>query len=308
MKRWNLYLGMYDEGAAVVSGSVAETLDGEQPQAGKQVQNMKQVLNTGVDQAHAAGEQAETHLASGTESASPEELEAKFEELISGEYKKAFDGRVQKIINSRFKDVGTMKTQLKESQELLNLIGSKYGITDGNAKAIQKAIEEDSSYWEDAAAAEGISVEQYKRMRKLESENLSFKRAKEEAEQTMQRQRMYEKWDMEAEQLKNFYPGFNLSMEVKNPQFTRLLGVGIDMRTAFETIHHDEILSGAMALTAKKIAKKQADTIRSRQERPVEGAAGDNAAFVAKTDMSKMSRQEIMELARRARAGEIIPL
>lgn len=80
------------------------------------------------------------------------------------------------------------------------------------------------------------------------------------------------------------------------------------MKTIFETLHHDEILSGAMAYTAKQVAKKQIDAIKSGQNRPSEGAAGGSTSFPGVKTIENMTGAQIKELARRSLAGETIDL
>ena len=170
----------------------------------------------------------------------------------------------------------------------------------------QKAVEQDDAYWEDAAAREGLSTEQYKRMKKLEAENQTMRAARENAERLAQKEQIFAKWNTEAEELGRLYRGFDLRTEVNNPDFVKLLGAGIPMRTAYETLHHDEIMSGAMEYTARKVAKKQIDAIKAGQSRPAEGAAGSTAAFQETQDVNKLSGARIMELARRSLEGETI--
>lgn len=304
MRKIKLNLRMFDGvagGTSVAAGAAAGSgTEGAQ--------------TTGGNEVHDAGEPVaeEGRPASGENAtnSNPEELSQKFEDLISGEYKDIFHERVKRIVTERLKGSqekqAQQQKQLDESQKLLNLIGSKYGITDGNIQAIQREVENDTSYWEDAAAREGLSVEQYRHMKKIENENRQLREAKENSERIAQRDQMYAKWTAEAEDLKQRYKGFNLTKELQNPNFVKLLGAGIDMRTIYETLHHDEIIGGTLAYTAQKVAKKQADAIRSGQSRPMEAAAQGTAAFKVGKDVNSLTRAEIMDYARRAKAGELI--
>lgn len=121
---------------------------------------------------------------------------------------------------------------------------------------------------EDAAAREGLSTEQYKRMKKLEAENQIMRAARENAERLAQKEQIFAKWNTEAEELGRLYKGFDLRTEVNNPDFVKLLGAGIPMRTAYETLHHDEIMSGAHGIHGQKSCKKQIDAIKAGQSRP----------------------------------------
>lgn len=259
----------------------------------------------------AAAQQAETRPAS---EGNNEDLNARFADMISGEYKDAYNQHMQSVVKDRLQKQGAkhekaeqeLRTEIAKRNDLLNLIGSKYGITDGNLERIQAEIESDTTYWEDAAAKEGLSVDQYMRLKKMERENAEFRKAQEDAARLQQRERLFAKWTQEAEELSKVYSGFNLQVEMQNPDFARLLGSNVNMRTAYEVLHHDEIMGGAMAYTAQTVAKKQIDAIKNGQSHPMEGAASTTQAVKTSKDLSKMSLQEMREYAKRARNGEKI--
>lgn len=236
----------------------------------------------------------------------PKEREAEFDKLIKGEYKDLFDGRVKNIIQRRLPDVKTLESQVQSHQDIFSLMGAKYGVDASDTAALKKAIEEDDSYWEDAAEQEGLSVEQYKKLKKMEAENAALKRAQEEAERNTQKEQVFAKWESEAQEIKNFYPRFDLETELQNEQFLRLIGAGIDMKTSYETIHHDDILTGAMSYTAKEVARRQADAIKAGTLRPVENGISARAPVTVKRDPGSLTAEDMREIAKRVRAGETI--
>ena len=252
-------------------------------------------------QAAAAGETTQTT------SDTLEARKAEFEKMLSGEYKDLFEERIQKIINARFKETKNLEREVSRTAPILDMLAQKYGVEDpSDADALMKAIQEDNGFFEDAAANAGLTVEQYKHMQKMERENRELRSYRESAERQRQADRIYEGWLQEAEQLKNFYPSFNLQQELTNPQFGKMLGAGVGLKAAFEALHHDEIMTGAMQATARKIAKKTADGIASRQNRPPENGLGSHASAVIKSDVSKLTKEGRREIARRAARGEKI--
>lgn len=102
------------------------------------------------------------------------------------------------------------------------------------------------------------------------------------------------------------YPGFNLQRELDNADFGRMLGAGVSVKAAFEALHHEEIMAGAMQYTAKTIAKKTADGIASRNNRPVENGLGAQASANVRADVSKLTKADRAEIARRVARGERI--
>lgn len=296
-----LNLKLFDGGAGAGAAAGAAGSAGTAP---------AESTNTGVKE----GSQGAAEGAEGEELADPtqptEDPEARrqaYRKAIE-QYRDLYQDDVQTIVDRRLRGSRETKEKLDHAMGLINYLGSRYGITDGNIDNIKTAVETDDAYWEDAAAREGLSTEQYKHMKKLEAENAQFREAKDNAERLQQRDQMYQKWNTEAQELSKLYKGFDLNAEVQNPDFVKLLGAGIPMRTIFETLHHDEILSGAMAYTAKQVAKKQIDAIKSGQNRPSEGAAGGSTSFPGVKTIENMTGDQIKELARRSLAGETIDL
>ena len=227
-----------------------------------------------------------------------------FEDMIKGEYKAEFDARVKQILDKRFKVQGELEKFKNESQEVLDLMYAKYGVKD--LKSLQKAVQDDDSYFEEAAEAEGLTVEQYKYKLKLERENAQLKQAQEEAERVRQANNMYADWQRQSEMLKTRYPNFSLENEAHNPQFVKLLQSGIDVKTAFETVHHDEILSGAMMQTAQKVRKNVTDSIKARGMRPSENGINAQAGVIVKNDVTKLTAKDREDIARQSRMGKTI--
>ena len=227
-----------------------------------------------------------------------------FEDMIKGDYKEQFDARVKQILEKRFKERDELAQFKNDSQEILDIMFAKYGVKD--LKSLQKAVQEDDSYFEEAAEAENLSVEQYKYKLKLEKENAEKDKKLQEIQRRENANRTYAEWQKQSESLKTRYPNFSLETEAANPQFVRLLQNGIDVKTAFETIHHDEILSGAMMQTAQAVRKNVTDSIKARGLRPSENGINAQAGVIVKNDVSKLTPKDRAEIARRARMGETI--
>lgn len=119
---------------------------------------------------------------------------------------------------------------------------------------------------------------------------------------------MYAGWVEQAEELKTIYPAFDLQEECRNEQFVGLLQNNVDVRTAYEVIHRDEILGGAMQYTAEQVSKKIVDGIRSKNARPTENGVAAGGAAVVKPDVSSWSKADRDEVERRVLRGEKIIL
>ena len=258
-------------------------------------------------------ESAETEAQTSATTTKPDEKPAQsdpvdkgkaFEDMIRGDYKEQFDARVKQILDKRFKGQAELETFKTDAQEILDLMYAKYGVKD--IKSLQKAVQEDDAYFEEAAEAENLSVEQYKYKLKLEKENAQKDKVLREMERRESANRAYAEWQKQSESLKTRYPNFSLEKEAANPQFVRLLQNGIDVKTAYETIHHDEILSGAMTQTAEAVRKNVTDSIKARGLRPSENGINAQAGVIVKNDVTKLTPKDRAEIARRARMGETI--
>lgn len=235
---------------------------------------------------------------------------AEFEKLIKGEYKEQFDARMQDTIKQRLK--GTKETVEKYNSlaPTLELLSQRYGVDVGNIEALNKAIEEDNSFYEDEALRLGIPVDELKKMRKMERENEMLRKERDErkAEEHAARERAqkYSKWVAEEAEAKKVYPNLSLDEEAKNQKFFNLINAGVDVKTAFEVVHRDEMIPTAMQFASERATQKVANSIRANGARPVENGNASQSATVSKTDPSKLSSSEFEEIRRRVRAGEKI--
>ena len=244
---------------------------------------------------------------------SAEQRKADFESLIKGDYKDLFDGRVQSIINARFKETKNLEARVKSVDNLMQALSGKYGVSANDSEALMKAINEDNSYFEDEADKRGLTVEQLKTMRKMQAENDQLRKMMEQRQHEEFKTQLFTKWERESEQCGQSYPGFDFQRETTNPEtgerFMSLLDRGIDIKTAYEVIHKDELLGGAIQYAVAETQKRTVDSIRARGMRPGEnGASGNAPAQVIKNDPSKWTRADREEISRRVQRGERIEL
>jgi len=234
---------------------------------------------------------------------------AQFEALIKGEYKDLYDQRVQDTIQKRLKGQAETVNRYNALSPVLEMLGQKYGVDANDAEALSKAIEEDSSFYEDEAIERGMSVEQLKEIKKMERENRELKAQMDRERNQQQVDQILMKWHEDSENLKTVYPDFDFDREMQtNEQFSRLLQSNIDVRTAYEVTHLNDIIPAAMNFTAQKVEEKVTNKIRAGQNRPQEGAMGNRSPVVVKSDPSKYTKADMQEIFRRVGNGERIIL
>ena len=235
-----------------------------------------------------------------------EDRNAKFEALIKGEYKDLYDQRMQDTVQKRLKNTKETVYKYNALTPTLEILAKKYGVDASNIEALNKAIEEDDSYFEEEALEKGISVEQLKEIRKMEKENADLKRQMEEQNRKENANKLYAQWMEQADKAKAVYPSFDLRAEMQNPQFVNLLRSNVDVRTAYEVIHKDEIIPAAMQFTAKAVEQKLTNKIIANGARPAENGNSSQGASVTKSDVSQLTKADRAEIARRVARGEKI--
>lgn len=320
--RFRPLLSLFDEGGAGSSGvtsSAAGSGNGSSS-ADKSAKDLSNVIYGKQGDSDTDAQGADTDTASGDNGSSVAGNEVRnadngkaavgsdedFDALIKGEFKDAFNKRVKSIVDRRTRDMRTLEKYKTDTDDLVGLLAGKYGVKSDDITALTKAIREDDSFFEEAAYAEGLTVEQYKYKLKLEKENEALRNAQQTADRQRAANERMSRWNAEAEKLSELYPGFDLNSEAQNPTFLKLLQSGIDVKTAFEVVHNDEIVNGAMRVTADAVKKQVTDNIRARGMRPSEAGARSSAATIVKSDPSKFTKEDRAEIARRARRGEKI--
>ncbi|MDR2671387.1 MAG: hypothetical protein LBC26_06685 [Oscillospiraceae bacterium] len=223
-----------------------------------------------------------------------------FQDLIRGEYKADFEASVQTIIDRRFRETKETAERLQAQAPVIQALMQRYGVAD--MQALQKAVDQDDSYWSAAAEAAGMTVQQYRTQQRLEAEKAQYERQVRTLQAQMQAQQQVQQWEADAQQVKSTYPDFDLATETKNPEFTRMLRSGIPVQHAYEVLHREEIMARTVQATQAQVAKQ----VQTRGQRPAEAGASPQSAFIVKSDVSKLTKADRAEIARRALRGEQI--
>lgn len=233
-------------------------------------------------------------------------LEAKekaYREMMEGEFKDIYTRDTQRIIDRRFREVRNLEEQISRTQPVLAMLMQRYGIADGDPAKLMAAVEHDDAYWSQAAEEAGMSVEQYKQLQKLQRENAALLAEKRRSQTQQQAQQKLQQWYAEAEQVQKLYPSFDLSAEVKNPQFLSMLRAGVPVQHAYEVIHMEDIKAGVAAMQAKATEKQVVDGIRAKGARPAENGMTAQSGFIVKDDVTKLTRQDRAKIARQVEMG-----
>ena len=307
-------LQLFAEGGSSASAAGAEgsgtgaegvtTADGMPATSARAKNNPLADVRYGIQENAEDAQVADAQKTAGQVSA--EERAAKFEALIKGEYKDLYDAKMQDTIQKRLKGTKDTVDKYNALAPTLETLAKKYGVDPTDIEALNHAIDEDNTFFEDEALEKGISVEQLKEIRKIERENADLKKQMREQSVRENADRIYAGWLEQSDALKQIYPNFDLDAEIKNPRFVDLLKNNVDVRTAYEVLHKDDIIRGAMQFTADTVQKKLANNIIAGGNRPSENGIGQTSPAVVKNDVSQLSRADREEIIRRVARGEKI--
>lgn len=232
----------------------------------------------------ASSESGVTEAAAQPQAEAPQEGPEDFEKLIQGPYKQAYDARVKRILQQRLKNSRETAEKYAAAQPVLELMRQRLGIAGEDYGAMEKAL------------------------RERLPENDPAGQQRQEAEIQAGAARMVEQWQRQAGDIREIYPDFSLEREMASADFRQLLRARVDMRTAYEILHKDEIIPAAMAYAAQTVERKLAEKLRSEGVRPAENGVSQSGAVSMGSRVSQMSRKEIADLCRRVERGEKVSL
>jgi len=278
------------------SGEFSNVVFGKQESA---PENETTSLDSGGNPPTGAGE-TDVKVASNT----LEERRKAYNDLINGEYKDIDQERFQEVFDRRFEQVKSMEADLAAQKPILDKLMARYGVND--VAKLDKALTEDTEYWEKVADERGMTLEQYQEMQKIEQENIELKAFRQREEGRAQIQQQVEAWSKEAEAVKKLYPSFDIRAELQNKQFNDMLKVGIPMEHAYRILHFEELTNDAVRIAVQTADAQAQARIKQKASRPSENGTSSQSAAIVKDNVANLTREERAEIARRVARGEII--
>ena len=114
-----------------------------------------------------------------------------------------------------------------------------------------------------------------------------------------------DRWEKEAEDLKQIYPFFSLEQSMRSDRgFVSLLRAGVPVKLAFEAANLKKILGAAMRYAAGTAGKRTVQSILAGGSRVRENPVLDRAASVRKKDVGSLTDREIMKILKQVSNGE----
>lgn len=233
-------------------------------------------------------------------------LEKEFDALINDRFKDIYTKRTQDMIDRRFAKSKAAEAENATFREIADLLNTKYGVTDdSDFSKLKTAIENDDDLYVRAAEEAGMSVEQYKAFDKLQRKTAAYEAAKANEQRAQQQRAQVNAWVQEADTLKQVYPEFDLKSALENQNFRSALNAGLPMQMIYEGINHTLLMGKAAQNAADETEKRVVDNIRAKGKRPAENGTNSNSAPVTvKDDVSKLTKADREEIARRVMNGD----
>lgn len=247
-----------------------------------------------------------------TETAQPEKAapklnpKAEFEKLIKGEYKDAYEEKIKENLAKRFRENEELRKKLDSANEILAELSERYNMDFEDTDSLKRAVHADNGLFADEAQRQGMDVETYRYIKRLERENLGYKKQIEKSRRDSEAAEMMKRWYDNSQELANTYPDFDMTQEIDNPKFIELVQKGVDLKTAYEVVHIADIMNREKKNAATEARRDVEQEYRSRDNRPYENGLSAQSSAIIKSSVSSLSAKQRAELAKRAARGEKI--
>lgn len=210
-----------------------------------------------------------------------------FEGLINGKYKKDFSEKVQSIIDKRFKKTKELEAFYDRALPVINGLNEKYGLESGDFSGLENALKNEADGESGGSKSENPQ--------NAEDENNEAITADGEVRRLV----------LEGESLKELYPDFDIRTELNESElFFKLVKNGISVKDAFETVHKDELISGAMEYTAHALKEQLARGREQRASRPLENGLISSCAAKTALDVNALGKNDIINILKQVEKGE----
>lgn len=269
----------------------------------------------GTSSIASAGEEASENAEAFEESETKEESTPQtdggekkaFSELIKNEYKDEFTEEVNRIFSKRYKSEQGFRQKYEALQEKFLPLMERFEAK--TPEELLTKLSEDEKRLAEEAMEHGMDAEDYKKFLELKTENRRkteyierIEKERIEAVRARAHNEQMTKWYSEAEKVKEEYPDFELSDEVKNQSFLTALRMGVSLKDAYR-IAHPDIYKKQIAESERQAARQM---MKEKGLRPGEVGAGGTNPAREMPRVDRMTDDELEEIRRRVISGEKI--
>lgn len=223
-------------------------------------------------------------------------------ELIGSddEYNKEFTKMVEKRTRKSTAQTKQLEQQNSQMQKIIEMANLKYGLDTKSSSFyddLYASISKDTSFYEEEAAAQGMNVEDYLKVKQAERVLAQNAEREQQEESDRQFNEAFSSVIEKAKETAQKYPSFDFNAEMQNEQFFRLVapwnvgGSGVDPTLAYEMVH-PEIKENLMKAVAQQSAVNTANAMQANISRPTENGVTNSAAANTKVDVSKFTLKD----------------
>lgn len=229
-----------------------------------------------------------------------------FQDLIRGEYKQEWEREFQKRFNARHREAKDNADRLERIAPMLETIATRYGVKSDDLEGLAKAVNEDDSWLQKEALRRNMPVSELRRSMELERENRKLHDAMSRSREESAEQERMARFDRESRELKELYPEADIAALGQDEKFVRMVSSGVEMRAAYEALNASAYRRRLMGQAEQVAAANVAAAVASNAKRPAENAGQKRVSGDAKVNISSLTKDQMQDLIRRARAGEKI--
>lgn len=228
------------------------------------------------------------------------------------ELRAQYDAEMASQFNRRFKGYDAIKQDNAKYGQMAALLMDAFpdAPRDGSIDSLMAYLQEKSDLYADAAAKAGMPVDVYRQLQNLKRQNAQLEDEREARLEEERQQRFQQNLNAQIPEVQKLYPDFDLAAELQDPEiadkYVNLIGFGWSLKDTYESIHKDELFNRAALSASQQAARETAQQIKQGQGRPTENGMAPRGSMKAGNDPSKMSDQQIAEIAERVRRGEHI--
>lgn len=241
------------------------------------------------------------------EQSKPEDADARWQAMKSGEFKSHFDNDVQTILKGRLKGAEENQQRMDKLTPMLAEMAKRMGKDPQDIDGIVAQYMDDDSLYEDESIRTGTPISVLKKLHQMETERNAAQQQVSQFTQEAQNRQHIMNLIQQAETLKAKYPQFDLQAEMQNERFVAMTAPngGLSVEEAYYALHHRELAGNAMQFAAQRAQQQAAQTIQANMNRPTEnGVAGGAPATEWRSNPRNLSKQDLKEIARRVHAGD----
>lgn len=288
-----------------VAGSIGGSVSGQTDDSGGEQPAVLYGRQDGSADGLDAGGEKQDHNDQNSKEAQ-KERQARYRDLINGEFKDLYQQDTQRMIDRRFRETKSLQEQLASQRGILDQLSSRYNTAPGDMAALQKALDGDNVMWESAAEEAGMSVDQYRMVEQMRRSNAQMQGQLLRMQAAQKSRQQVEAWQREAAELRQDYPDFDMAAFVGDPQNVEYLKRGVPMRMIYEYANRDAIMQDTASRAARQAEANVVNNIRSKGRRPKENGAAQNPGVVVKDNVEDLTNDDIDEIIRRVQRGEQI--